>query len=598
MKEIDRRNPLMLLPRLLWTVVQTHPWAAVGLGLLTLLSSLLPAVDLWITQRALDELVDAMGQGRAGFFAMLPWMAGFTASQFARIALDMAAAVLRTDVQERVGIHLQAQVIDKVQRVELSYFEDPDFYDTLKRANEDMSGRLLNLLQVVLQVLGAVGSLGAILAMLLTGHWALAPIVVIGSVPGLWVMMRMNKKLHWVYRIRTPQYRHTSYLRELMTERDPAKEIRLFTLMDHLLDDWRQRTVELAAERRQLEIKQAWLGGLNAGIGTTAYSLCLGLIAWLVAGAALTIGQYGMLTRAVQQFTWRLEQIMRSASSLHEESLYLGDLYEFLQLVAPEEESGPEQGPAIIPAHLSLRFEGVSFRYPGSDQDVLSDLSLEIRPGERLALVGQNGAGKTTLVKLMMGLYRPTQGRILLGDRPLHQWPRSQLRQLFAAVFQDFVRYQFSVRDNIAFGHWDQVQEGQVERAGRLAGADTFIDALPAGYDTPLGKPLGGEDLSMGQWQKLSMARALVRPAQFIILDEPTAALDPKAEAEVYRRFAEMTIGKASVLISHRLGSARIADRILVLGQGRLLEEGSHNELMRQGGEYSRLFNLQAQWYD
>lgn len=583
---------MSLLPRMLKEALQVHPWGVGGLAVLALFGSLLPAVELWLVGQIVDELAAVLGAGRAAFLQVLPYVGGFFGVLFAYMLVDMARAFLQVDVQEKIGVWMQRRVIDKVQKVELASFEHPAFYDALKRANEDLSGRLLSLLNVVLDIVGSLGGLGAIVGVMLTGHWSLAPIVIIGSLPGVWAMMQINKKTHHIYRERTPQYRETAYFRELLTQREQAMEVRLFTLRDHLLDTWRGKAVALAKERRGLETKQAWLGGLTASVDGWAYVGCLTILVWMVAGAQLTIGQYGMLTLAVQQFTVRLEGIMRSLGTLHEESLYLGDLYEFFSLVAPEESAGPTDASGTL---VPLRFDKVSFHYPGGGA-VLEEIDLEIRPGERVALVGENGAGKTTLVKLMMGLYQPTSGRVLLGDKPLQDWPREQVRRLFAAVFQDFVRFQFSVRDNIAFGALDE--QAAFEQAAEWAGAAEFIAKLPDQYGTLLGKELGGADLSTGEWQKLATARALVRAAEFVVLDEPTAALDPKAEAEVYRHFGEMTRGKAAVLISHRLGAARIADRILVLKGGRLIEQGTHEALMRKGGEYSRLFSLQAQWYE
>ena len=583
-----------LLPKLLKEVLRVHPWGMGGLAALVLVGSLLPAVELWLTGRIVDQLASALGGGQAAFLQVLPWVGGFFATLFTYMLLDMVRAVLQTDVQDRISVRLQRQVVDKVQKVELVHFEHPAFYDSLKRANEDLSGRLLSLLNVVLDTAGALGGMVAVVGVLLTGHWALGPLALISSAPGVWVMMRLNKKTHYIYRERTPQYRETSYFRELLTGREQAMEVRLFTLRDHLLNTWREKAVALATERRGLEAKRDWLGGLTASIEGWGYVGCLTILVWLVAGAQLTIGQYGMLARAVQQFTWQLAGIMRSLNTLHEESLYLGDLYEFLDRTAPEASSGAaDEGQAL--SNLPLRFEQVSFRYPDGDL-VLADIDLEIRPGERIALVGENGAGKTTLVKLMMGLYQPTSGRVLLGDEPLLAYPQERVRQLFAAVFQDFVRFQFPVRANIAFGALGQA--ASVERAAELAGAAPFIAELPGQYEALLGKELGGADLSTGEWQKLATARALARAAEFVVLDEPTAALDPKAEAEVYRRFGEMTKDKASVMISHRLGAARTADRILVLKGGQIVEQGTHEALMRQGGEYSRLFSLQAQWYE
>jgi ATP-binding cassette subfamily B protein len=592
-----KTSSLHLLPKLLGVALRTHPLGAVALALIALLGSLLPAVELWLTQQVIDELAQVLGAGSVGFWRVLPWVAGFFGTLLAFMLLEMGRALLQVDVQEKIGLRLQRLVIDKVRAVELVHFEHPTFYDALKRANEDMSGRLLSLLNVLLNVLSAAGGLGAILAVLLTGHWVLAPLVVIGSVPGVCVMMRMSKKTHWVYRERTPAYRDLRYLRDLLSEREQAVELRLFTLRGHLLGEWRQKIIGLVRERRGLEVKQAWLGGLGDSVGGWTYTGCMAILAWMVAGATLTIGQYGMLTRAVQQFSWRLEQIMRSLGTLHEEVLYLGDLFEFLEQIAPEERPSLERELAI-PANSALRFEKVSFRYPGSEQDVLKDVSLELKAGERMALVGGNGAGKTTLVKLMMGLYRPTAGTIYLGGKALDEWPKEAVRLQFAAVFQDFVRYQFSVRENIAFGALGRATDAEVERAAALAGVAEYAEKMPAKYDTLLGKELGGEDLSTGQWQKLATARALVRGAEIVVLDEPTAALDPKAEAEIYERFGEMTRGKSSVLISHRLGSARTCDRIVVLKEGQIIEVGSHDELMLSKGEYSHLFRLQAQWYE
>ena len=521
--------------------------------------------------------------------------AAFFATLFTHMLLDMARAVLQTDVQDRVSVRLQRQVVDKVQKVELVHFEHPAFYDALKRANEDLSGRLLSLLNVVLDTVGTLGGMIAVVGVLLTGHWALGPLTLIGSLPGVWVMMWISKKTHYVYRERTPQYRETSYFRELLTEREQAMEVRLFTLRNHLLDTWREKAVALATERRGLEAKRAWLGGLTSSIGGWGYVGCLTILVWLVAGAQLTIGQYGMLARAIQQFSWQLGGIMRS---LNTPARGVAVSRGSLRILRPDGTPSVPRSCGRRPRPKKTCHCALS-RCPSTIQDgdlVLAGIDLEIRPGERIALVGENGAGKTTLVKLMMGLYQPTGGRILLGDKPLLAYPQERVRQLFAAVFQDFVRFQFPVRDNIAFGALGQAVS--VERAAELAGAAPFIAELPGQYEALLGKELGGADLSTGEWQKLATARALVRAAEFVVLDEPTAALDPKAEAEVYRRFGEMTKGKASVMISHRLGAARAADRILVLKNGQIVEQGTHEALMRQGGEYSRLFSLQAQWYE
>ncbi|MEE2709676.1 MAG: ABC transporter ATP-binding protein [Gemmatimonadota bacterium] len=594
----NKISGLKKLPALLWLLISTRADIMGGLIVLTLVAGGIPAAELWILKHLLDELITVTGLGSEGFFQVLPWVWGLAGLLLASTLIDMVRNVLQTDIQERLSIRLQHEVVEKVKSVELAWFEHPEFYDKLQRANEDMSGRLLTLQRLALDMIYSAIALSSIAAMLSTGHWSLMPIVIIGAVPGVWMVIVMNRKTHWVYRIRTPEYRQVMYLRQLLTNRDEAKEVRLFTLLHHLLSDWRTRNIDLAVERRRLEVKAGWLGGLSGILGGWAYSLCLAILGWIVAGGGLTIGTFGMLTRGVQLFYWRVESIMQSLARVHEQSLYLGDLFEFLELEVPAETPGGTDSESTRDdIDLTLVFEDVSFRYPGADHDVLREISITIQPGERLALVGENGAGKTTLVKLMMGLYQPTEGRIMLGGKPLDAWPKDLLRDLFSAVFQDFVKYQFPVNDNIGFGALESRNDHNIVSAAEMAGAAKFIESLPEKYETMLGKPLGGEDLSIGQWQKLATARALIRDARFIILDEPTAALDPKAEAEVYRNFSEMTQGKTALLISHRLGSARIADRILVLKDGALIEQGSHEDLVAKNGEYGRLFALQAQWY-
>ena len=514
---------IRLLPTLLKEVVRVHPWGTGGLAIIVLIGSLLPAVELWLTGRIVDQLAAGLGGGRAAFLQTLPWVGGFFATLFTYMLVDMVRAVLQTDVQDRVSVRLQRQVVEKVQKGRVSPLRASR---VLRRAQASQRRPERPAPQPAQR--GArhgrhLGGDGR--GRRRTADRALG----LGAADldrlrprGMGDDVDQQKKTHYVYRERTPQYRETSYFREVLTEREQAMEVRLFTLRNHLLDTWREKAVALAIERRGLEAKRAWLGGLTSSIGGWGYIGCLTILVWLVAGAQLTIGQYGMLARAVQQFSWQLGGIMRSLNTLHEESLYLGDLYEFFDLTAPQASLGAaDEGQDL--RNLPLRFEQVSFHYPDGDP-VLAGIDLEIRPGERIALVGENGAGKTTLVKLMMGLYQPTSGRILLGDKPLLAYPQERVRQLFAAVFQDFVRFQFPVRDNIAFGALGQ--QASVERAAELAGAAPFIAELSGQYEALLGKELGGADLSTGEWQKLATARALVRAAEFVVLDEPTAALE------------------------------------------------------------------------
>lgn len=633
-----RPPPFLLFPKLVGILVRTHPLSALGLTVVTLGNGVIPAFQLWVTRHLLDALATWVGPGaRAGatpeaaFAALWPWAAAIAGAMAFGALLELLGAVVETNLREQVGIRLQQAVIEKAQSLDLAFFEHPTFHDLLQRANQDMGGRLVNLMRRLFDVLGAAVTLASFLVILIGAHWALAPIAVIGSAPGFWVMLRMHRKTWWVYRIRTPESRRANYFSQLLTQRENAKEVRLFTLSDHLRGTWLGLAQRLAVERRQLEVTQGWLGWLTQSIGAGSYAACLTILTWLIAGARFTFGQYVMLQQAVQQFSQQIQQVMQAGAGLQEQALYLGDLFEFLSLAEPDRAGAPAaavspegriggeadragrrggeaphrgvqagSAPEVLPraAGLTVTFRGVSFAYPDAERAVLRDVDFTLRPGEKIALVGENGAGKSTLVKLMLGLYRPTRGQVLIDGQDLAALDPEAVRRLFAAVFQDFVPYQFPVRENIAFGRLGEAAEADVRRAAALSGAAPFIETLPERYETLLGRPLGGIDLSGGQWQKLAIARALVRDAAVVILDEPTAALDPKAEADVYRQFSEITRGRTTVLISHRLGSARLADRILVLKAGRLIEEGTHEALVRQDGEYGRLFRLQAQWYE
>lgn len=611
-----RRVPLRYLPMLMSTVIRSSPMVAVGLLAITLATSVIPALQLTkvgeITA-TIDEFGGEFLDGAEGvrWSLVLTPLVMLIALLLLDTLLNALSPILETSLRESMSIRTQRQVIEKAQSLDLVYFEHPEFYDRLQRANEDMGGRLVTLLRLSLELLGGLAGSASLMVLMIGAHWALVPIVVIGTIPSVWVALTMNRRTYWVYRMRTPENRLAMYLRSLLTRRDAAKEVRLFTLSDHLTEEWTELSNRLAAERRGLETKQSVLAGAADGFSLLAYGACITILAYLILGDRISFDQYVIVTPAITHLASRLETIMRRGASLQEQSLYLGDLFEFLSLdpraelqESGQDQAGPQGTPAASAIEVSaagplgpIEFQGVSFRYPGSDHFVLKDINFTLQPSERVALVGENGAGKSTLVRLLLGLYRPTEGRILAGGRDLAELPPEYLHERMAAVFQDFVQYLFPVYDNIAMGRLGTATVADVRAAAELAGASEYIESLPDGYRTQLGREMEGVDLSGGQWQKLAIARALVRNTEVIILDEPTAALDPLAEAEIYQQFLEMTSGRTAVMISHRLGSARMAHRIIVLKGGRIVEEGDHDALVKQDGEYARLFSLQAQWY-
>ena len=592
-----REGTIAVLGHLLKVLVSTQRRNSILLGSTMICVGIIPAVELLFMQHMLDSIVEAARTDWEAYLQVLPWMIAFVGSLFATTLLEMASNIMNTDIEEKLRILFQRQIIDHMQEVDLVYLEEPTFYDMFRRANEDMSVRLMTVLRGLTDIASGAIAVGSILIVLTSSHWLLVPLLVVGSVPGIWARMSMHTRTHATYRIRTPLYRKARYLRDVLTNREGAKEVRLFGLLDHLRSMWRRNARAVAVERRDLIVRRSWLEGGGGIVSAVAHGLAIGFLSWKATMSSLTVGSFGMLIRAVQLFSSRFEQLMLSLNLLQEQALYLGDLFEFLNVEVVTTRDGTKDSINKSNTELDLKFVDVSFKYPGSDQYALKDINLEIRMGEKVAFVGGNGAGKSTLIRLMMGLYQPTSGRILLGNCPLEEWPREELLSHFAAVFQDFSKYHFSVRENIAFGSLDRFTEDELQLAAKKAGAAEFIDVLPHRYDTLLGRPFGGVELSIGEWQKLAIARGLLRQADFVILDEPTSALDPKSEAFVFRRFLEMTHDRTSVLISHRLGSIRSVDRVCVFRSGLLVEEGSHEQLIKQDGEYRSLFELQARWY-
>lgn len=426
-------------------------------------------------------------------------------------------------------------------------------------------------------------------------HLALVPLLLAAGTAMVWVRVKGGTNIWQMRWQQSDRQRRIIYMSDLVSGRHAAHEIRLFGLARHLIDAWER----LTRQTRNEQIKE---GMRNEAAFFAASQLPHGVLAlgiWLLlkgfAGRVLTIGDYVLIVGAIQGAQGLLNGFTYQIGLIHENLLACGDTYDFMRL---QDEPVPTQGAPFPPFQEGILLENVSFAYPGSDREVLSGMNLVIRPGEKLALVGENGAGKTTLVKLLLGLYQPTAGRITIDGIPLMEVDPNARRQAMAAVFQDFARFELSARENIGFGRLDALfdDESLLKAAGQ-GGARELIERLPQGLDTVLGRTLGETDLSGGEWQRLAISRAFARDARILVLDEPTASLDPLAEAEVYQRFAELAAGRTVLLISHRLGSARLADRIVVLGGGRVAEEGTHQSLMAKGGIYAEMFGVQAQWY-
>ena len=501
---------------------------------------------------------------------------------------DRHQEVLRGVVEERCYRQAQAMPLEQFERAE--------HYDRLQRARAGIEGRLFSTMAFFWRSFSNVVTLLSLLIYLGQFHWGLPALLLVGTAPGVWVRQRFFRRRFLLTRSQTPAMRRWEVFTGLLTGRPAAAETRLFGFGPRLLDQADQLMRRLRGERLQLATDESRATLVADAVNALVYVATIAVGVWLLITGQASLGVYAALFTAIETFQRRFFVLAWDASLMFWDLRYIQDFFEFtdgprVDLTAGRRLTGP--------VRQGITFEGVSFTYPGSEEPALTDLNLTIRPGERLALVGENGAGKSTLVKLLMGLYQPTAGRILVDGVDLRDMALADWYRRFGTVFQDFLRYQSTVRDNITFGWVDgAADEAALSAAVARSGADEVVKTLPQGLDTLLGKEFhAGQELSVGQWQKLAIARAYFRPAEMLILDEPASALDAQAEAAVYEHFARMAAEWTVVLISHRLGSCRIADRVLVLQAGRLIEAGTHGELMAHDSAYAELYRLQAAWY-
>jgi ATP-binding cassette subfamily B protein len=487
--------------------------------------------------------------------------------------------------------------------LDLEQLENAAIYDKLERARRQTVGRigLVTGLLASVQDLVTLLSLAAALTLYVPWLLLLLAVAVLPSFLGETRFAALSYSLLYSW---TAERRQLDYLRYVGASDISAKEVKLFGLAGFLVDRYANLSREFYEANRSLAMRRATVASLLALVGTLGYYGAYAAIVYLTvtgyrsAAGPFTIGVLTFLAASFRQSRDLIQRTLLSASQLVEQSLYLEDLFSFLAL-EPRIRSGPGAVMVPTPVRDGFVFEDVGFRYPGAERWAVRHLSFALRPGERIALVGENGAGKTTLAKLLARLYDPTEGRILLDGRDLRDYDVDSLRRNLGVIFQDFFRYDFPVRENIAVGDIGRLEDQPaIEAAARRSLADSVTARLPQGYDQMLGRRFEeGVDLSGGEWQKVALARAYLREAQLLILDEPTAALDARAEYEVFQRFAELTVGRMAVLISHRFSTVRMADRILVLTQGELVEEGSHEELLAKAGLYAELFHLQAAGY-
>lgn len=571
------------------------PWAvSLNVGLIVVVG-LIPAAQLLVLKHLTDAVTVLAAGAEEALSDVLLWVAVLAGVRLAQAGLSAVRDIGRAFLRERAGWRLQQLVVERAGAVALERFEQEEFYNRLQRAQQAATWRSFAIFETLLRGVELIVNVLSFLVLLVGAHVLLPVLLVAGALPTLVSHIRRGRETYRLYRLQTPEQRRADYFVELLTNREAGKELRLYGLGEHLLVMWSEVATRLRLERMQLIVKQQIRLSLPRMAAIASYIGSLVFLVWLALLGRLTIGDIVSLTQASNRFQGQLTQVLRTISQVFEELLYLSDLRDFTQTPA---EAGSRKTTALQEGPCTVEFDDVSFAYPGGPT-VLKSLSFRLNPGEKVALVGSNGAGKTTLVKLLLGLYMPTSGQIRVNGLDIREIDPESLRQMAAAVFQDYLRYQLTARENIAFGRAERLQDhDRLDASARAGGADAVVDELAHGYDTVLGRYFeGGQDLSGGQWQKLAIARSYFRDAQILVLDEPTAALDPRAELAVFEQFRELAEGKTAIFVSHRMASARIADRILVMDSGHLLEQGHHNELLAAGGAYAQMFNMQARWY-
>jgi len=593
----ERLSALRNVPPVLRIVWQAGP-VVVTLGLIfRLITSLLPIAALWITKLIIDGIVHAISSHQP-VPPSLWWLvtAEFGIAIFGSVlnrVIDFLDALLADKYTRYVSI----EVMQHAAGLDLIAYEDPVFYDRLDRARVQATDRLGMIQSIGRLVQQMITAASLSVAILLFSPWLLL-LLIAGIIPAFLGESHFAF-LGYARNFRqTPIRRELDYLRILGGSREAAKELKLFGLKDFLIERFTRLSDLIYRENVDLARRRLIAGSFLSMIGTAGYYSAYVYVIWRTVTGSLSIGELTFLTGAIVQASGNIQQIFSTLSSIADQALFLTDLLAFFAM-RPTIRSKPNALPAPRPIARGFEFRNVSFRYPGASRLVLSGLNVTLRAGERVALVGENGEGKTTLVKLMTRLYDPVEGQVLLDGVDLREYSLEDLYREVGVIFQDFMRYEMTARENIAVGRIQEIDNlPLLQVAADKSMADEVIGKLPRRYEQMLGRRFeNGVDLSGGEWQKVALARAYLRDAQVLILDEPTAALDARSEFEVFQRFAELTAGKTALFISHRFSTVRMAQRILVLEKGRIAEDGSHEQLFRLGGRYAEMFEMQAASY-
>jgi ATP-binding cassette subfamily B protein len=589
-------NALVYIPRFFREIWKVNKSLFLLSAFCRLIGALLPVVILWIGKLIIDEIILQISLDAPNY--NLLWT--YVAAEFTLVIVSdlISRAISLTDglLGDEYNIASSVTIIKKTNQINISLLEDSEFYDKLERARTQTTGRVGLMSNVLGQAQSAI-SIATLVAGLIYFEPYLIILLVLSIIPSFINEVRFSQRQYSLARSWTSERRELDYLRFIGANDKTAKEIKLFGLTDFVVDRFKNLSEEYYQLNKTLSIKRSALGFLFNVLGSLSYYGAYVFIIYRVLSGAITLGELTFLSGSFNRLMRNLQDFFSKFTRISESALYLKDYFDFIDIsiVSKVKEDIP------LPKKITKGFEfkDVHFAYPNSEVDILKGITFNLKAGEKLAFVGQNGAGKTTLIKLLLRFYEPTSGEILLDGININRFNIAEYQEYFGVIFQDFFRYEFTVKENIAIGNINELDnQNKIENAAELSLANEVVSELKHGYNQQLGKRFAnGQELSGGQWQKVALARAYMKNAEVMILDEPTSALDAKAESEVFERFIGLTEGKTSIIISHRFSTVRQADRILVLEHGSALEIGTHDELMKNQALYSELFTLQAEGY-